>query len=159
AGKDSKGDSSVLDSSVDANSAGDGQAEMSTRGSDADPRSGVDSDGDGLTDEQEMKGWDVWIEKYGLQLGTDTFGNIVYQYHVTSDPHKADTDGDGLSDYEEWLYKSDPNLVDSDDDGLWDGEEVHRWHTSPTSVDTDADSRGDRDLQHAPNPALFDGRE
>jgi hypothetical protein len=120
---------------------------------------GTDTDGDGLTDVQETTGWSVWIDAYGLQLGTDTFGNVLVQYAVTSDPSNADTDGDGLSDYDERLYKSDPRKADSDEDGLWDGEEVHRWHTSPSNVDTDADSRGDRNLQNAPNPGLFDGME
>ncbi len=71
-----------------------------------------DSDGDGLTDEEEAK------------LGTD--------------PFKADTDGDGLSDYEEVkVYKTDPLNPDSDFDGLSDGDEVKKHKTDALKRDTD----------------------
>jgi len=60
-----------------------------------------DSDGDGLTDAQE------------LQLGTD--------------PNKKDTDGDGLSDYDEVTkYRTDPLKADTDGDGYADGVEVQK---------------------------------
>lgn len=42
---------------------------------------------------------------------------------VPSEP-VVDTDGDGLTDAEEALYKTDPNNPDSDGDGFSDGEEV-----------------------------------
>jgi hypothetical protein len=56
----------------------------------------VDSDGDGLSDQREMEGWDVWVDYYGVGLGTDTFGNTAGLYHVTSNPNNPDSDGDGL---------------------------------------------------------------
>lgn len=63
------------------------------------PAEPKDSDGDGLTDEEE------------LALGTD--------------PFNADTDGDGLSDYQEVkIYQTDPLNPDTDGDGYTDGEEV-----------------------------------
>ena len=59
----------------------------------------VDSDGDGLTDEEEKK----------------------YQ----TDPNSMDTDGDGLSDYLEiYETKTDPLKKDSDNDGINDGDEL-----------------------------------
>lgn len=59
----------------------------------------LDSDGDGLTDDEEKV------------LGTD--------------PDKSDTDGDGLFDREEALiYKTDPLKKDTDGDGHNDGDEV-----------------------------------
>lgn len=119
---------------------------------------GTDTDGDGLTDVQEMTGWEVWIDTFGQALGRDTFFNILH-YPVTSDPDNADTDGDGLTDDVELRIRSDPRLVDSDMDGLHDAEEWNQWLTSPTSVDTDGDSRGDPTSQLAPNQALFDGLE
>lgn len=71
-----------------------------------------DSDGDGLTDEEEAK------------LGTD--------------PFKVDTDGDGLTDYEEVkVYKTNPLNPDSDFDGLSDGAEVKNYKTNPLDRDTD----------------------
>ncbi len=59
----------------------------------------LDSDGDGLTDEEE------------ISLGTD--------------PHNIDTDGDGLFDREEVkVYGTDPLNPDTDGDGYKDGDEV-----------------------------------
>ena len=71
-----------------------------------------DSDGDGLTDEDEAK------------LGTD--------------PFNKDTDGDGLTDGEEvHTYHTNPLNPDTDFDGLTDGQEVHTYHTNPLDRDTD----------------------
>jgi hypothetical protein len=89
-----------------------------------------DSDGDGLTDEEE------------LALGTDptnpdTDGDGIsdgVEVRLTSlgldprrpdvidgcDDPKKDTDGDGLTDCEERLLGSDPSLVDTDADGMPD---------------------------------------
>lgn len=122
------------------------------------PDDGTDTDGDGLTDYQELTGWEVWVDAFGLGLGQDTFGNVA-RYTCISDPNTPDTDGDGLTDYEEFLAKSDARKVDTDGDGLFDYEEVVRWHTSPTSIDSDGDSRGSDDTKIAPNPKLFDGAE
>lgn len=71
-----------------------------------------DSDGDGLTDEQEAK------------LGTD--------------PFNKDTDGDGLTDGDEVnVYKTNPLNPDTDFDGLKDGPEVFTYKTNPLDRDTD----------------------
>jgi hypothetical protein len=76
-----------------------------------------DTDGDGLSDEQER------------QLGTD--------------PTKSDTDGDGLSDASEVkTYLTDPLKPDSDGDGYGDADEVRKGYnplgpgkcTRPTCV-------------------------
>jgi len=59
----------------------------------------IDSDSDGLTDEEEM------IAKTSINL--------------------IDTDNDGLSDYEEVkIYKTNPTLADTDGDSFNDGQEV-----------------------------------
>lgn len=64
----------------------------------------VDSDGDGLSDAQE------------LLLGTD--------------PFNPDTDGDGFTDYEEWLAGTDPldpndfPVTDADGDGVADTDDL-----------------------------------
>ena len=72
----------------------------------------VDSDGDGLSDEYELK------------IGTD--------------PLNPDTDGDSLRDGEEVLtYKTNPLNPDSDYDMLKDGEEVKKYKTNPLDPDTD----------------------
>lgn len=58
----------------------------------------VDSDGDGLCDDDE------------IDQGTD--------------PNNPDSDGDGLSDGQETVYGTDPNNADTDGDGTSDGDEV-----------------------------------
>ncbi len=73
----------------------------------------LDSDGDGLTDWEE-------IHIYG------------------TDPYNPDTDGDGLTDYEEiYIYGTDPLNPDTDFDGLTDGAELLVYGTDPLNPDTD----------------------
>lgn len=82
----------------------------------------LDSDGDGLTDEEEMAlGTDP--------LNPDSDGDGLTDYDEVrvygTDPLNPDTDGDGLTDYEEvMIYKTEPLNPDSDGDGFSDGEEV-----------------------------------
>lgn len=131
---------------------------MNCDGDKPDPGCLEDADGDGLLYLEETQGWEVWPDSFGLGLGVDTFGQMDAHYAVTSDIGKADTDGDGLTDYQEFLIKSDPRKIDTDGDGLTDEEEFNRWHTSPLSVDSDNDCRGpDKDLP--PNANLFDSAE
>jgi outer membrane protein OmpA-like peptidoglycan-associated protein len=56
-----------------------------------------------------------------------------------SNPLRADTDGDGLSDGGEVLdHKTDPLNADTDGDGLSDSEEVLNYKTNPLEIDTDS---------------------
>jgi len=72
----------------------------------------VDTDSDGLTDDEEVL------------LGTD--------------PLVADTDSDGLIDGDEVnTYGTDPLVADTDSDGLIDGDEVNTYGTDPLDSDTD----------------------
>ena len=81
----------------------------------------VDTDGDGLFDDDET---DIW--------GTD--------------PANPDTDGDGLSDGDEVLvFGTDPLAEDTDGDDLSDGEEVDDFGTDPLDDDTDDDDLSDGD--------------
>ena len=94
----------------------------------------ADSDGDGLTDLEE-----------------------IMIYHT--DPNNADTDGDGLSDGDEVrIYNTDPTNPDTDGDGLNDGDEVHKYHTSPRLADTDGDglTDGDEVLKYHTDPLSQD---
>ena len=112
-----------------------------------------DSDGDGLTDADE-------INKYGTDPhNPDTDGDglsdgeevLVYG----TDPLNPDTDGDGLKDGEEVLtYKTDPLNPDTDGDGLKDGEEVLTYKTDPLNPDTDGDrlKDGEEVLTYKTNP-------
>lgn len=84
---------------------------------DVPPGGPIDSDGDGLTDDQE------------LLLGTD--------------PFNPDTDGDGLLDGTEVDIGTDPLNPDTDGDGLSDGYEVNVSLTDPLNPDTDGDGLTD----------------
>ncbi|MHA1339747.1 MAG: hypothetical protein ACTSRZ_06450 [Promethearchaeota archaeon] len=85
-----------------------------------------DSDGDTLTDYQELI-------TYGTLYGAPCVVNIDYdndglndtiEFANNGDPQNADTDSDGLSDSEEYYkYKSNLNAIDSDGDGLTDFQE------------------------------------
>lgn len=67
-----------------------------------------------------------------------------YEKQIGTDPAKPDTDGDGLSDFEEISkYKTDPLKADSDGDGLADGQEISTLRTDPLKSDTDGDGLAD----------------
>jgi hypothetical protein len=70
----------------------------------------------------------------------DTSGNeSSFSNEVTYDLSQTDTDGDGLSDWDEIaVYKTDPTRADTDGDGLSDGQEV-ALGTDPRQADTDGD--------------------
>lgn len=77
----------------------------------------------------------------GLQVSEDLL-------HKT-DPFETDTDGDGLTDYEEVReYGTDPTTTDSDSDRLSDYEEVHEYRSDPMHPRTDRDHFPDYDEVH-----------
>ncbi|MFO8133534.1 MAG: hypothetical protein R6U10_06370 [Thermoplasmatota archaeon] len=64
---------------------------------------------------------------------------------VRHDPDKTDTDGDGLSDYDEYMsYMTNASNPDTDGDGIPDGLEVERG-TDPTDWRHDGDNDGFND--------------
>ncbi len=127
----------------------------------------LDSDGDGLTNQQE------------LSLGTNPFakdtdgdgladtaedanhdgsyqgdqnenGHFEPELGEETDPTRADTDGDGLDDGQELLRGTDPFDPDSDEDGISDGDEYARSLDdlsclNPANPDSDGDGVGDGD--------------
>ncbi|MBP7988987.1 MAG: hypothetical protein KAZ69_18080, partial [Candidatus Microthrix sp.] len=99
-------------------------------GGDDDAGDLIDFDGDGLMDNQELRGYVV-----AIQL---TSGETIDR-QVTSNPLLADTDTDGLTDGEEYSLGTDPRAVDTDGDLMSDSEEFNVWFTEPTNQDTDGD--------------------
>ena len=56
-----------------------------------------------------------------------------------------DDDNDGLSNYLETLLGTDPNNPDTDGDGLTDWDEIYIYETDPLKYDTDGDEISDGD--------------
>lgn len=112
----------------------------------------ADTDGDGLTDGEE-------VNKYGTDpLAEDSDGDGLSDGEEVNsydtDPLESDTDGDGLSDGDEVNeYRTDPTAADSDGDGLNDREEVMEYNTDPNNTDTDGDGISDFDeVQNGTDP-------
>ena len=80
---------------------------------------------------------------------SDEDGDKLLAYYESiygTDPAKPDTDGDGISDYEEmFIQNTDPLKADTDNDGLSDGEEVEQYQSDPRLNDTDDDGVSDGD--------------
>jgi len=107
---------------------------------------GVDTDGDGLHDAEEMA------------LGSDSGSSDgdgdglpdLYEVRNGLDPSDAgdasrDNDADGLSNTDEHANGSHPRIADTDGDSLSDGDEVDAYGTSPALADTDGDDLADGD--------------
>ncbi|HVJ45365.1 MAG TPA: DUF1800 family protein [Luteolibacter sp.] len=100
-----------------------------------DPTGLADADGDGLPQ---------WFEEtYGLSdadpsdAANDSDGDglsNLQEFQKGTNPTAPDTDNDGSGDAQE--ISTDPLIADSDDDGLPDGEETT---SNPTLADSDAD--------------------
>lgn len=92
---------------------------------------GVDSDGDGLSDFDE-------VYNFGTDpLNPDSNGDGV---NDSNDPSsQADSDNDGLTDFVEGHFGTDPQNADTDGDGLPDGDEVYIHGTDPLTPDRPRD--------------------
>ncbi len=95
----------------------------------------TDADNDALPDNIEREGWEVRVTYPGEEQSTTI--------NVTSSTHKKDTDGDGLTDYEEWStsngYITNPREKDTDGDGLTDYEEIINFSSDPLHWADDID--------------------
>ncbi|MDX2037148.1 MAG: hypothetical protein SFX72_10885 [Isosphaeraceae bacterium] len=94
----------------------------------------LDTDGDGLFDNEEQRGWRVTV------IAAD---GTVTSRTVTSDIRLADSDGDGLSDYQEANLVFDPRAVDTDGDQLNDYAEFNETYSNGLAQDTDKDGLDD----------------
>ena len=89
-----------------------------------------DTDEDGLTDYQEI-----------FFTGTDP---TVFDSEVPGiSDSDADNDKDGINNTDEISYVTNPNKEDTDGDGLSDYDEIFTYHTDPLSADSDNDGVND----------------
>lgn len=124
-----------------------------------------DSDGDGLTDEAEVKmGFDPYKNDFNtgeMDLDGDGLSDET-EKKIGTDPNKKDTDGDGLSDSSEItlgtnpLVKDNPLVpdptLDSDSDGLTDVNE-EKYGANKYHNDTDGDGYWDgEEVQNGYSP-------
>ena len=111
----------------------------------------LDSDGDGLSDEDERDVYGTNPNNADSDGDGLSDGAEINTHHT--DPLTADSDGDGLADPNELSAGTNPNDTDSDNDGLSDGAEVNTYHTDPLAVDTDGDGLADpNELSAGTNP-------
>lgn len=147
-------------SPVDADTDDDGDEDGYEVACESDPLvpgwtcSTTDSDGDGLSNEQENT---HHTDRHDKDTDDDGFydGNEV---EAGWNPLSADTDGDGLEEIVEFAeYGTDPADADTDDDGLSDGAEVLIHHTDPTKVSSDGDRLTDaEEVSRGTNPLVED---
>ncbi len=78
--------------------------------------------------------------------------------YAVSDFEPLDSDGDGLSDWDEInIYGTDPFKADTDEDGVSDGDEVLIYGTNPLETDTDGDGMPDGyEISYGLNPLIDD---
>ena len=80
------------------------------------------------------------IKGYGVELTDD---KLFWRVKIDD----VDSDGDGLTDAEEYILGTDPTLADSDEDGMPDAWEV-KWGLNPLDP---ADAAADADGDHVSN--------
>ena len=112
----------------------------------------LDTDGDGIPDTAfsdaiaaaEAVRLDANAARPELERQKDLLEGMNLGTALCNDLCNADTDGDGLSDFEEVnAHGTDPLNADTDGDGLSDGDEVLTYGTAPLDPDTDGDGCGD----------------
>jgi len=107
-----------------------------------------DPDHDGLSDRKEIYCFtNPWVADRDLDLDKDGLTNVNEVLYYRTDPltpdATSDTDEDGFLNVDEVdLYGTDPTLFDTDGDGLSDYDEI-RYRTNPNNPDTDGDGIND----------------
>ncbi len=105
----------------------------------------ADTDGDGLSDGSEVDTYGT--DPLCIDTDGDTMidgWEITYSFDPLDSSDKlGDPDNDQLLNYEEFLACSNPHVADTDGDGLSDYQEYHVYYTNPLNVDTDGDGYTD----------------
>lgn len=104
----------------------------------------ADTDGDGLRDDLEVR----TLQSNPRSPDTDADGlPDQWEYSMGTDlllqDAELDPDQDQLTHLEEFQYGSHPFLADSDQDGVSDYDELMLYHTDPVAYDTDLDGLSD----------------
>ncbi len=114
----------------------------------------LDSDEDDLPDYIERG---LGLDRNNPDTDGDGLPDGYEYYYLGTDPAKADSDDndisdsdedfdeDGLTNIEEYELSTDPFVKNSDYDGLSDYDEVYTYDTDPTKPDTDGDKVTDGD--------------
>jgi len=84
---------------------------------------------------------DLWEEMFFPGDLTALDGSI--EDPIDSGSGSGDFDGDSISDAREFAFSTNPMLADTDDDGLDDFDEIEDFGTNPTKPDTDDDGLED----------------
>ncbi len=95
----------------------------------------VDTDKDGLNDALENY---IWTDPGNIDTDGDSLTDGDEYNKFKTDPTKPDTDGDTVNDVQELAQGTDPSNPDSDNDGLNDDSEG-RLGFDPLNPDTDGD--------------------
>ncbi len=146
-----------LSADTDGDGLSDGQ-EVNVRGTSP---TNADTDGDGLTDGEEVGLGTNPLSRDsdgdGLKDGWEVANGLDPLVSSGDDGADADVDGDGLTNRQEQQRGTDPWNADTDGDGLSDGQEVNVRGTSPTNPDTDGDGLTDgEEVGRGTNPLSTD---
>lgn len=130
--------------SVDTDADGLPDAQEATLGTEL---NSPDTDGDGLMDGWEVSNSFNSLSTPGNgESGVDTDGDgltNLQEQVAGSNPRNADSDGDGLSDSAEFLtYNTNPLVADTDGDGMTDKQETDA-NYDPLDPDMDRDGMSD----------------
>jgi len=85
-------------------------------------------------------GGGIWLYLTLAPFQTVTNTNSPTNSTSTIPLHELDTDKDGVRDIDEVKHGSNPEVADTDADGLNDYQEIITYLTQPTVADTDGDS-------------------